>query len=108
MQKLFVYGLLQVPRIQQGLFKRNVEQTSHRIYGFSISNDLVNGAYKTITPDCDSSVEGKLLTLTDEEIAMCDKFESVDSGLYKRITLEPYNGENVQAYIEGDIEIVQD
>lgn len=104
MQKLFVYGLLKVPRIQQSLFKRDVEQTSHRIFGFSISRDLVNGAYKTITPDCDSSVDGVILYLTEEEIIKCDKFESVDAGLYKRIKLEDYNGKDVQAYIaEGEI-----
>jgi hypothetical protein len=94
--KLFTYGLLQVPRIQQQLFKRNIEQTTGILFGYKISNTLVNGLYKTIEKtNPEFFIEGTILFLNDEDIAKCDKFEGVEAGLYKRIDVE---GE-MQAYI---------
>lgn len=96
--KLFVYGLLKVPRIQQQLFHRNVEFEFTTIKGYSLSNNLVNGLYKTITPDCDGETEGVTLLLEDDELITTDRFESVSAGLYKRILLE----DGIWVYIKGD------
>ena len=97
--KLFTYGLLQVPRIQRQLFKRNVRQEKHSLPGFSISEKLVNEMYKTITPDCDSFVDGTVLYLEDGELAITDRFEGVASGLYERI--KTYD--DMEVYIAGGI-----
>jgi hypothetical protein len=95
--KLFTYGLLQVPRIQQQLFKRDVRQEKAQIPGFSISEKLVNEMYKTITPDCDAFVQGTILYLEDNELEITDRFEGVQAGLYKRI--KTYD--DIEVYIAG-------
>lgn len=95
--KLFTYGLLQVPRIQKQLFKRDIKQEPHQLPGFSMSQKLVNGMYKTITPDCDAFVDGTVLYLEDEDIKKCDKFEGVDTGLYKRISTY----DDMEVYVAG-------
>jgi len=98
MQKLFTYGLLQVPRIQQQLFKRNVEQEIGNVFGYVLSDKLVNGLYKTIKKsEPEFFTEGTILHLEDHEMEITDRFEGVSAGLYKRIQV----GDGIQAYIVG-------
>ena len=98
--KLFTYGLLQVPRIQQQLFKRAIHTESFELQGYKISDKLVNGLYKTIKPSCascESTVEGTILHLEEEDLVKTDKFEGVQSGMYKRIQV----ADGIEAYIVG-------
>ena len=81
--------------MQSRLFNRIVEQQPYMIAGYSISDTLVNGIYKTIEFDSDEYTEGVLLHLEDSELNITDTFEGVAHGLYRRIDI----GNDVQAYI---------
>lgn len=97
--KLFTYGLLQVPRIQRQLFKRDIEQEIGNLFGYVLSQKLVNGLYKTIKKsEPEFFIEGTILHLEDEDLTITDKFEGVSAGLYKRIQV----ADGIEAYIVGE------
>jgi|LWDU01.1.fsa_nt_gi gamma-glutamylcyclotransferase (GGCT)/AIG2-like uncharacterized protein YtfP len=94
-EKLFVYGLLKSYTIQQHLFQRSVKQEPYRIFGYSLLKKSVNDLYDNIYPDCDASVNGVLLHLSEQDLEMTDRFENVVNGLYKRIRYETFGFESL-------------
>ena len=85
MIKLFVYGTLRDPVVQQNIFGRVVPGVPDKLRGF---RKIWLGIYPAILPDsADSIIDGLLLELTPEELLQGDIYETED---YQRIevTLE--------------------
>ena len=94
MIKLFVYGIFTNRSTQQSVLGYIPKQEDAVLEGYSISNKLVLGQYKTIKPDSDGMTSGVLLYLKDSDLITTDRVEGVSHGLYKRITID-----NWMAYI---------
>lgn len=85
MTKLFVYGIFLDETVRRNAFGTDVPHERATLNGYSISEDLVLGRYKTIKEDPTNFTEGLLLDIPEEYLSVTDMIEGVSSGLYKRI-----------------------
>jgi gamma-glutamylcyclotransferase (GGCT)/AIG2-like uncharacterized protein YtfP len=82
-EQLFVYGTLKDPAVQQAVFGRVVEGQSARLDGYTKAHIELSGTvYGIIQPDLQGSVEGLLIEVTPQELALIDRYEGDD---YQRI-----------------------
>ena len=87
-ERLFVYGTLKDPLVQQAVFGRVVEGKPDTLAGFTKSPiRLGTNTYPIIQPDLLSRVDGMLIEVTERELALIDRYEG-DDYARKQITLE--------------------
>ncbi len=72
---VFCYGTLQIPALQKTLFGQRLHAQPATLYGWQrlISPD----GYWFITPKSSASTKGKILWLSESQLATCDDWEDV-------------------------------
>ena len=76
-ERLFVYGTLQIPTVQQVVFGRSILGMPDTLPGFRKSAINLEGhIYPIAVRDGDSHIDGFLLELTPEELARGDDYET--------------------------------
>lgn len=98
MERLFTYGSLQDPAVQQAVFGRITPGTRDTLEGYrkkSIKFDT--GTYPIIFSDPNSSVEGEVISVTAQELAQIDRYET---SAYRRIRVTLKSGDVVWVYCE--------
>jgi gamma-glutamylcyclotransferase (GGCT)/AIG2-like uncharacterized protein YtfP len=87
-ERLFVYGTLKDPLMQQSVFGRVEEGKPDTLIGYAISQIVLGGdTYPIIRPDFQSRVEGLLIDVSDYEFALIDRYEG-DDYARTQVTLE--------------------
>jgi hypothetical protein len=92
--KLFSYGTLADSIVQEKLFGRVVDMEDYVLDGYM--DVMTSDGYKTLIESDGSSVEGKVLFLTGNEISLCDNWEEIP--VYDRDLLD-----DVWVYFRKDV-----
>ena len=97
---LFVYGTLLDQELAENLVRKRLTYLQAKLYGFEKINPSERFPYNYIVPNDCSVVEGMLIQGLDEEsLKILDRYEGVDSGLYKRIKVKiSTNQGEIEAY----------
>jgi gamma-glutamylcyclotransferase (GGCT)/AIG2-like uncharacterized protein YtfP len=97
MPNLFIYGSLQNNEVQMHLFGRLCPKEDATLEDYKMVDflDNDNQIYPTIEKEKGSSVVGKLITLTEEELKKADNYEG---GQYKRIEVTLVGGQRTWVY----------
>lgn len=83
MEKLFVYGTLYDPEVQERVLGRRTGGTPDTLLGFR--KDTWQG-YPMVVPDENATIDGHILEVTADELAQIDIYES-DAYIRERVTL---------------------
>lgn len=74
---LFVYGTLRYPKIQKEAFGRSEKGVPNVLKGYEKSKVMIdNEPYPIIKPHKGTSVHGLVLSVTQSELKLLDKYES--------------------------------
>lgn len=96
MEKLFAYGTLQDPDVQQRIMGRIVTGTVDTLDGFYKSKiAMSDGVYPLVIPQHGSSVDGLVLEVTLEELARMDIYET---SAYRRFWVKLRSGRECWVY----------
>ena len=108
MPRLFSYGTLQLPQVQQATYGRLLEGTADALRGYRLGSlvisdpEVVRLSGKPVhtiarfTGDPGDRIEGVCFTVTDEELAATDSYE-VD--VYGRTEVELESGVRALVYV---------
>lgn len=96
MYSIFVYGTLMDRSVRDHIVGRPKVTYSGTLLGYKKVG-------LNIIEDPHSQVEGVYFEVNDEELARLDSYESIDTGLYKRIEVEIEGVKHI-AYQKGDPE----
>jgi gamma-glutamylcyclotransferase (GGCT)/AIG2-like uncharacterized protein YtfP len=100
MEKLFSYGTLRNHEVQTELFGRDVPSRRDTLNGYGIQPIEIGGeTHKLAVIDEDSSIKGRVLELSKEELAVCDFYEPAP---YERIEVMLASGETAWAYVAAN------
>jgi gamma-glutamylcyclotransferase (GGCT)/AIG2-like uncharacterized protein YtfP len=95
---LFVYGTLKDAAVQQAVFGRAVEGKPDTLDGYTRARIELGGTmYSIIRPDLHGSVEGLLIEVTPQELALIDRYEGGD---YQRVQVTLKTGQAAWVYRE--------
>ncbi len=98
MEKLFTYGTLQIPDIQQRVFGRVVSGTADTLDGwFKTDITLHDGTFPIIVAQSGSQVEGQVIEVTPEELVLIDRYET---SAYRRVQVTLQSGASAWVYCE--------
>ncbi len=97
MERLFVYGTLQDPQVQENLIGRSLSGTVDSLSGYRINN-LLMPPYPVAMPADDSVIDGRILEITKDELEKLDEYEGE---CYLRIRVWLQSGQETWVYI-GD------
>nr|MDO8082536.1 gamma-glutamylcyclotransferase family protein [Candidatus Freyarchaeota archaeon] len=97
---LFVYGTLLDQEFAENLVRKRLTYLQAKLYGFEKINPSESFPYNYIVPHDGCEVEGMLIKGLDKEsLKILDRYEGVDSGLYKRIKVQvSTNQGKIEAY----------
>lgn len=96
MEQLFVYGTLKDRTIQQAVFGRVMEGKPDTLEGFTRGEITLGGTvYPIIRPDIYSQVEGLVIEVTLDELALIDRYEGDD---YRRVKVTLASGQRAWVY----------
>jgi gamma-glutamylcyclotransferase (GGCT)/AIG2-like uncharacterized protein YtfP len=98
MEKIFSYGTLQDPQIQQKLLQRTLESTPDSIQGFTLSEVYsTDGMYPILIPEAESTtlIQGAVLSITTDELVAFDEYEGQE---YQRSLLTLQSGNQAWVY----------
>ncbi len=99
MQKLFTYGSLQKPEIQNKLFGRLLTGTPDTLAGYGVFIVEIEGKkYNNISPKVEEKVDGFVYELSDTEIERADRYEGRS---YKRAVVKLQSGVESFVYIRS-------
>ena len=99
MQKLFTYGTLQYKTVQIMVFKRVAELTADTLEDYS-KEEIVFGTgatYPIIIPQAGSRVQGYVIEVSDDELALIDRYET---SAYRRIQVTLKSGSVAWVYCQ--------
>jgi gamma-glutamylcyclotransferase (GGCT)/AIG2-like uncharacterized protein YtfP len=97
-EKLFTYGTLQIAEVQQRVFGRVVSGTPDTLQGYYKSQiTLHDGTFPIIVERADSEVEGQVIEVTQDELALIDRYET---SAYQRIRVMLTSGASAWVYCE--------
>lgn len=98
MERLFVYGTLQDPEIQRRSFGRITEGTLDALDGYRRDDIIIDGnSYFIAVPDSISSIDGRILEVTPEELVNIDRYEGSE---YRRLRVTLHSGIEAWFYAE--------
>jgi len=98
MEKLFTYGTLQIPEVQQRVFHRVVSGTADTLDGwFKTDITLHDGTFPIIVEQADSHVDGQVIEVTPEELVLIDRYETE---AYRRVRVTLQSGDEAWVYCE--------
>lgn len=92
MEALFVYGTLQDPATQQHLIGRTLDSEPAVLPGY---RNHTEGTYPVALPEDGASIDGQVLRVTPEELAILDEYEG---DAYERVRATLENGMEVYVY----------
>jgi gamma-glutamylcyclotransferase (GGCT)/AIG2-like uncharacterized protein YtfP len=96
MQKLFTYGSLQLPEIQEKLFNRIVVGVSDTLLGYEKCTIEIEGEIFFIATQKDgSTIEGVVYELDEKELEVTDRYEGKE---YKRLRVMLKSGRGAWFY----------
>lgn len=97
-ERLFVYGTLKIPTVQQVVFGRSIMGMPDTLPGYR-KNEVILGLhrYPIAVPDPDGHVDGFLLELTPEELARGDAYET---HAYRRVRVTLKSGSEAWVYVQ--------
>ncbi|WXG40569.1 MAG: gamma-glutamylcyclotransferase family protein [Candidatus Freyarchaeum deiterrae] len=97
---LFVYGTLLDQEFTENLVGKGLTYLPAKLHGFEKINPSELFPYNYIIPHDGCAVEGMLIKGLDEDsFKILDRYEGVNSGLYKRIRVKvSTNQGNIEAY----------
>jgi gamma-glutamylcyclotransferase (GGCT)/AIG2-like uncharacterized protein YtfP len=97
---LFVYGTLLDQEFAENLVRKRLTYLRAKLYGFEKINPSESFPYNYIVPNDGCAVEGMLIKGLDEEsLKILDRYEGVDSGLYRRIKVKVLTNQGkIEAY----------
>ncbi|WP_394939666.1 gamma-glutamylcyclotransferase family protein [Psychromicrobium sp. YIM B11713] len=109
-ERLFSYGTLRQPEVQQALFGRSVPTISDALPGFVLDEVLITDPEVIATSGSDrhpilrrgsagDSVAGAFLELTEEELGAADAYEVDD---YARVSVILASGAEAWVYVAQD------
>lgn len=88
LEKLFVYGTLKDPDIQEKIIGRTVEGFLDVLENYKKSEIEIHGKiYPIVEPDSNSLVEGLVISVTLEELNLIDEYET-EAYKRKKVTLK--------------------
>ncbi len=105
--RLFTYGTLRDPAVQQRLFGRSVSGTPDAVQGFRLGTvtiadeEVIATSGTTVhlvvdgTGDSADRVEGMVLSLSEAELAIADGYETAD---YRRVAVTLVSGAEAFLY----------
>lgn len=97
-ERLFVYGTLQIPTVQQVVFGRSILGMPDTLPGFRKSEiELGLHRYPIAVRDADSQINGLLLELTADELARGDEYETK---AYDRVRVKLKSGIEAWVYCQ--------
>lgn len=104
LQDLFAYGVLMRPELLRALTQRRFTSEPATLEGFRRYTVVEEGypPFPAIVPEPDARVDGVLVREVDEEsLRILDRFEEVESGLYRRgeVTVFDDAGRKCQAWV---------
>ena len=95
-ERLFTYGSLQIPEVQLKVFGRLAKGRPDILEGFrKFDVDFGTAVYPMIEPDPASHVEGQIIDVTADELALIDRYET---DAYQRIRVTLKSGVEVWVY----------
>lgn len=98
MEKLFVYGTLMIPAVQQRVFGRVTEGAPDRLDGWrKISRTFGDGTFPIAIVDAAASIEGRVLEVSPEELRLMDRYEGPG---YRRLRVTLASGGETWVYCE--------
>ncbi len=97
-EQIFSYGTLLIPEVQQRIIGRFVSGVPDALPGFSKSTIKVDGKTYPIISEGEGTIEGKILSVTSEELAKIDVYESA----YKRAKVVLLSGKEAWVYQSKD------
>ncbi len=98
-ERLFVYGTLQEPEIQQKIFGRKTAGLPDTLPGYRKSEVIIDDdKYLAIVPSAESGVDGFVLTITPSELKLIDDYETAS---YKRLDLTLQSGKHAWVYVKA-------
>jgi gamma-glutamylcyclotransferase (GGCT)/AIG2-like uncharacterized protein YtfP len=96
MEYLFVYGTLQVPKVQESVFGRSVTGTPDILDGFARSTiSFGEMTYFIVVEQASEQVEGMVLEITPEELVRADRYET---SAYRRFRVTLRSGTEAWVY----------
>jgi gamma-glutamylcyclotransferase (GGCT)/AIG2-like uncharacterized protein YtfP len=96
MEKLFVYGTLMDPKVQQEVLGRLASLHDDKLIDFEKSTIVINGnIYPIAVSKTGSSISGKVIEATPKEIILMDEYET---DAYQRIKVTLDSGEMSWVY----------
>lgn len=96
MEKLFTYGTLQIPAIQQRVLGRVVTGAQATLTGYLKTQiTLDDGTFPIIVEQQGSSVEGMVIEVTPHELALIDRYET---DAYRRVQVTLNSGDEAWVY----------
>ena len=79
MEKVFAYGTLLQPDVQQNVFNRVLVGIPSSIRGYEVCTVVIDGEeYPSLRESHTAEVKGEIFTLTDEELQRADVYEGVE------------------------------
>jgi len=98
MEKLFVYGTLKDPVVQKTVFGRIVEGIPDSLDGYRKTEiAMSDGVFPIIIRESGSAVDGLILEVTREELALIDRYET---DAYRRVRVTLKSGQEAWVYCE--------
>lgn len=97
MYRLFVYGTILDKGVRRRVARRSVEGTADALQGYrKTSVKLSENVYPNIEKDDNSTVEGEVLSIDNEELKRFDIYEGEE---YNRITVALQSGREAYVYL---------
>lgn len=98
MERLFTYGTLQYPEIQQAVVGRMVQGEPDSLAGYSKTQINFGGNdYPIIIEDGNGLVEGHVIEVTPQELVRIDRYET---SAYRRVTVKLKSGLEAWVYLK--------
>ncbi len=96
--RLFIYGTLADPEVQQNVLGRVTESAPDILRGYRKSEIEIGGEkYPLIIPDETEKVKGLVIEVTKDELAKIDEYET---NAYKRVQVSLESGMSAWAYVK--------
>ena len=100
---LFVYGTLRDPEVQRAVFGRSFAAQADRLGGYRLVGVVIDGVgYSGLqrSDDPGDEVEGLVLPLTAEDLALADAYEGETH--YVRAAVRLRSGRDAFVYVAAD------
>ena len=99
MEILFAYGSLKSSKVQRRLLGREIEGMPDLLPNYRRTTFTIEqSSYYVAVPSKGESLEGIILEVSEEEIAILDNYESVE---YKRVKKKLASGAKAWVYVQA-------